>query len=372
MNYLIIIGIMIIAIILIILGFIIENRTLMKPVKIEFKIFSSQIFLYAFVMFFCITMVMIVEFCIFYLLQNFVHSQDSILNIVVSLMNNGIIIAISLPIMSKFFGKWAKNIKLDLCGVYSAKIVKAYYSFSIVANCIWLLSLEKTFHDNLADDMIINRVIIWSISVFGTWWGIGYKCEGRVYEEIVNIINSKSTEKNKKKQIISPMIYAFCANCILLLIIRLGGDTVSYLLIDMYMCVFCMCTGALGSVLIYNRKFFPNKKKSREKLSKSISKLSVCRLISGRYENVSYTLERIEDKNYIEIQGREVEWNGHEDEVKKVYGEREKEEFSSYEECVKLLEQICEERRRFMSEATLRCDKELMDLLMKEKRELIG
>lgn len=365
-----IIGIVIL--ILMMLGYIITNRYLMKPVKIEFTISPFQIFLYGFIVFFCISMLMVVELLFCDLVQNYVSSQNSILNILVSLINNGLIIAVSLPIMSKFFGKCAKDINLDLCGAYSAKFVKIYYSLSIVANCILLLILhDKTLYEGIDNNMILNRVIVWVISVLGTWWGIGYRCEGRVYEELANIINSKSQGGKNKKQIIIPMGLAFVLNCIVLIIWQLNSRMASHLFICVYTGIFLVIMGALVSVFRYNKKYFTNKKKSKKKLSRAIRKLNDCSFISARYENVSYILERVEDKNFIQIQGREVTWDGHENEVEKLYGKMEKIEFSKNEDCEELLEQMGEKRRNFMRDARLKCDKELMNFLIKEKRKLI-
>lgn len=101
---------------------------------------SYVLFLYAFLVFFCISMVMVVELFWYDLLIKYTNLPDLKMKILFYLLNNGGLIAIALPIMSKMFGKWAIEINLDLCGAYSVNVIKIYYSISIVANCVWLLS----------------------------------------------------------------------------------------------------------------------------------------------------------------------------------------------------------------------------------------
>lgn len=73
-------------------------------------------------------MVMVVELFWYDLLIKYTNLPDLKMKILFYLLNNGGLIAIALPIMSKMFGKWAIEINLDLCGAYSVDVIVIWHS----------------------------------------------------------------------------------------------------------------------------------------------------------------------------------------------------------------------------------------------------
>lgn len=55
------------------------------------------------------------------------------------------LVGIAVPCMSLFFGKRLIDRKLDLSNGYSIDYLKKYYSWVIVANCIWFIIIAKPY-----------------------------------------------------------------------------------------------------------------------------------------------------------------------------------------------------------------------------------
>ncbi|MDE6026298.1 MAG: hypothetical protein K2G45_12710, partial [Lachnospiraceae bacterium] len=198
----------------------IEMVSFHKPIKIEFKISSFDSFNYAFDMFFLITTVMVLELSINQWQLAKFNPIDWRLRFLSRAIDGGLLVAIALPIMSVKFGKWAIKFNLDLCSEYSINAVKIYYSMSIVANCIWFLVMigQHNINDGPEVQSTLNRVIIWMLNVVGTWFGIGFHCDGRINEELKNIKRSKAKTKEREMLRYSiPFVIAFVINCLLLL-----------------------------------------------------------------------------------------------------------------------------------------------------------
>ena len=114
------------------------------PVKIEFKISVFDRFLYSIVLFAMIMAVMMLELGVYEWILYACHPQDWRLIFLCHLVENGVLVAIAIPLMSIIFGNIARKFNFDLAGVYSVNIIKLYYSASIVACCLWLLFTYRT------------------------------------------------------------------------------------------------------------------------------------------------------------------------------------------------------------------------------------
>lgn len=340
-----------------------------KPVKIEFKISSFDSFMYAFAMFFIITMVMVLELSINQGQLIYFNPIDWRLKLLSRAIDGGLLVAMALPIMSIIFGRWVIGFNLDLCSEYSINTVKIYYSMAIVANCIWFLVMAgpDIVNDNPEAQSILNRVIIWMLSVGGTWAGIGFCCEGRITEELKNIKRSKEKKTVKEILVYSiPFAIAFAVNCFLLLVQTFDIKWMQAMFSSIYFIVMSGLVGMLVSVWILKYIKYPSEKRSNRKLAKAISQVNDKAVVKGRYQTIQYSLINQESQKYLQIHERTVIWLGHEGEINSCFGERkEPVEKFDYEECKKYLDKLRKDRRECVEKGYKSCEEDV-------KKTLIG
>lgn len=344
-----------------------------KPLKIEFKISPLANFMYAFAMFFIITMVMVLELSINHWQLICFHPVDWRLRFLSRAIDGGLLVAIALPIMSILFGKWVIGFDLDLCRGYSIIAVKVYYSLAIVANCMWFLVMAGSNIVNGDPEVqsILNRVVIWMLNVGGTWVGIGFHCEGRISEELKNIKRSKEKKRAKEILVYSiPFVSAFVINCILLLMQTLDVKWMKGMFSSFYWIIMSGLVGMLALVWILNYIKYPSERRSNRKLAKAISQVNDKEIVEGRYVTIQYSLINQEAQMRLLIHAQPVIWVGHEKEISNCFGEREKpvEKFN-YEECREYLANVREDRRECIRKGNILCEEEVKKQLLEQSQE---
>ena len=344
-----------------------------KPVKIEFKISPMDIFMYAFGMFFIITMVMAIELSINQWNLHCFNPSDWWWKLLRRAIDGGLLVALALPLMSVLFGKWIIGYNIDLCKGYSINAVKIYYSIAIVANCIWFLAMAGSdiINDNPEAQSILNRVIIWLLSVGGTWAGIGFHCEGRITEELKNIKRSKEKKTAKEILVYSiPFAIAFVVNCLLLLVQTFDIKSMQVVFFSVYCIVMSGLIGMLVSVWILKYIEYPSERRSNRQLAKAISQVDEKEVVKGRYQTIQYSLINQKSQKCLLIHERTVKWLGHEGEVSGCFGERkEPVEKFDYEECKKYLAKLREERRECIQKGYISCEEDVIKQLLKQNKD---
>lgn len=331
----------------------------LKPIKIEFKVSLFDSFMFAFCMFFIINMVMALELTANQLILSLPKPTHWLSVLLKCAINNGLFVAIALPVLSIIFGKWAKGINLDLCSLYSVNFIKIYYSLSILANCIWLLILvwPSIVNGDSGVQNVCNRVIIWMLSIGGTWFGIGFHCEGRVVEELENIRISK--QKRNKREVLRFVFgstIAFLINCLLLFVQVFKIVLLQRIFLMVYMFIMSGSVGLLFSVVILKYIENPTENRSNLKLSKAISRMHEEASVSERYQTIHYSLMEKGSKKYMLIHEGNVIWPGHEDEIIRCFGERKipLEDFE-YKKCHDYLTRLKADRNTFVQKGYLAC-----------------
>lgn len=344
-----------------------------KPLNIEFKISSLDSFMYAFAMFFVITMVMVLELSINHWQLVCFQPIDWRLRFLSRAIDGGLLVAMALPIMSILFGKWVIGFNLDLCRGYSITVVKVYYSLAIVANCIWFLVMAgpEIVNDDPEVQSILNRVVIWMLNVGGTWAGIGFHCEGRISEELKNIKRSKEKKTAKEILVYSiPFVIAFAINCLLLLVQTLDVKWMKEMFSTFYWIIMSGLVGMVVSVGILNYIKYPSERRSNQKLAKAISQVNDKEIVKGRYMTIQYSLINQESQKYLLIHERPVIWVGHEGEISNCFGERKEpiEKFN-YEECKEYLAKLREDRRECVRKGYISCEEDVKKQLLEQSQE---
>ena len=329
------------------------------PIKIEFKISMFNSFVQAFGMFFMITATMALEMSINQLQLLLFSPVSWRLRLLSQLIDEGLIVALLLPLLSILFEKWIRGFDMDLSAVYSEKVIKICYSLAIITNCIWYLYMigPNIINDSLESRSILSRVIIWMLSVFGAWMGIGFHCKGRIDEEIE--CDYKSREVLTWKEHVEygiPFGLAFIVNCVVLVVQTLNTKMILNYIGDCYIIVMSGLVGMLCAVIGYRCIEIPSEKKSNRKLSKALKRAVTEKSVEGRYQSVRYKLVNEGEKKYLEIQKKNVIWEGHEEEVENMFGERRLsiEQFE-YFFCQKYLRDLLKEQREFIQKGYTTC-----------------
>ena len=114
--------------------------------------------------------------------------------------------------------------------------------------------------------------------------------------------------------------------------------------------------GMLCAVIGYRCIEIPSEKKSNRKLSKALKRAVTEKSVEGRYQSVRYKLVNEGEKKYLEIQKKNVIWEGHEEEVENMFGERRLsiEQFE-YFFCQKYLRDLLKEQREFIQKGYTTC-----------------
>ena len=344
-----------------------------KPIKIELKISPLDSFLNAFAMFWIITMVMVLELSINdWQLVRF-QTSDWPLRFLSRAIDGGLLVVIVLLITSILFGKVVIAFNLDLCSGYSINAFKVYYSLAIVVNCIWFIAM--VYPDIVKDDpevqSILNRVVIWILNVVGTWVGIGFRCEGRISEELKNI--KKSKEKKNAKEILVysiPFVIAFAINGLLLLVQTLDFQWMKELFSSFYWIIMSGLFGMGVSVWILIYIKYPSERRSNRKLAKAISQVNDKEVVKGRYMKIQYSLVNQEAQMYLLIHEQPVIWVGHEEEISNYFRERkEPVEKFNYEECKEYLAKLSEDRRECVRKGYISCEENVKKQLLEQGQE---
>lgn len=342
-----------------------------KPTKIEFKISPYASLICGVAMFTMIFMVMMLELLLDLWGLQECKSDDWRLRLLCMIIDGGLLIAIALPLLSKVFAGWIKGFNLDLCSEYNSDVIKKYYSCSILFDCIWLVILfwDELKIDNLEVHVVISRVIIWVISVVGTWVGIGYKCEGRIDEEVKKCQTSKNKINRKYMfKYILPLIIGFIFNCIFFMGEIFEIEYMKWVLRGIYCIVMSGMVGMFIAVLWLNHMECYSERRSKKELVKAIQKISSEYCVQRYYKTIQYKLVNDEKEKYILICEKNVIWNKHEAEVEKYFGQKkESVETFDYMVCSDYLEKLWKSRREFIRKGFELCEDDAKKQLITKK-----
>lgn len=311
-------------------------------------------------MFLMITFLMIAELGLNYFITQDTMVSSSLVEIIKNLIEQGIIVVLAGPLLSILFGKLIRMNDLDISRVYNESVIKIYYSLVVFVNCLMLLkfaSLENNANIYV-NNIYFNRIIMWGLSIFGTWFGIGFGCKGRINE-------TEENERRSKRKISKKEIGQYWIPLIVILIIMIIGyllicatDEAAYmtiLSIYWYLGYIVLCIGI--TMIVYARINKPSKRKSDKKLVKAIQLVSdneSC--IEGKYRYLNYLLFNEDGKKELVIKARNVVWEENEDRVREKLGEKRiPVQAFDYGECRDLLRKTVKEQTNFIREGFEEC-----------------
>lgn len=331
-------------------GLVIGKKLAGKPIKIEFKISPFSIMACAFIMYIFMLATMVYEIDASKRIVEMCDETTSAYLKMLSLaVKNGVLITLALPIMSLMISGLIRIFDIDLSIGYKVVIMKIYCSASIIINCIGIMWLYRNGLMSESEDIeyVIARMIVWMLTVVGTWFGIGFGCEGRIDKAVKKVEKEikKKQEPFKKEEKTCKYYWVWaCAFMVDLLIafVQVRDNARDIFILK---CVYCVILVgmifAFISVWWHSKKLYPSEKASNKELEKVIAKMAKGNASKSRYRTVTYSLIEENSEKILIVSMGKIIWAGHEDEFKdKIF------ELScfDYEECKKYLDQVVDER----------------------------
>ena len=342
-----------------------------EPIRIEFRVSKFNIFMQAFMMFFIITIAMAMEMSFNQWQLAFFDRTSIIQRLISQLLDSGLAVALLLPVLSCLFGKWIREFDLDVCSIYSENFIKGYYSMAAGVNCIWYLYMlgQDWLSESPDSQIILSRVIIWSLSILGTWFGIGFHCKSRIDEELEIIHKSKVVIEWKEMiEYRVPFYIAFLVNIFLLAVQASKSLIVLNIFNFCHTVIMCTLLGMLLAVITCRKIEIPSKEESNKRLIKAVGKMVDSTRMEGRYINIKYVLEIEEDKKYLVIQKRNVIWEGHEEDVSKLF-EKRKIPLKEFDKdlCEEYIINLLKDQTRFIQDNLEMCRDNVIKQIRDEK-----
>lgn len=100
-------------------------------------------------------------------------------------LDNGLLVPLISLGLSIIFEKMVEGFNLDYLEYYNDKIAKICFSTIVFSWCVVLLAVAWPKMDlmSIEEEIILNRILMWLLTIVGTWFGFGFKCKGRIEKE---------------------------------------------------------------------------------------------------------------------------------------------------------------------------------------------
>lgn len=214
------------------------------------------------------------------LLDN-IHSDYSIFIWFKTFVSNGLLIPILCMINSIFFGLIIEFLKFDYLELYTNLVSKVCFSIMIVFASIKMIFVLLSDPQDVDVNFYISRSLMWILTVFGTWFGIGFRCEGRFIREKNKLLQKEKIEKYGKKAYFDfwlPIVLFMILGGIILVFID-----VSSIVLFSFVIMFSFIAATIIMIIIYKLVFNPpifiSKNNIIKLLNKKKNKAHFCRFI---------------------------------------------------------------------------------------------
>ncbi|MBE5839572.1 hypothetical protein [Butyrivibrio sp.] len=221
-------------------------------------------------------------------------------------VENGFLIPGICVIASWIFNYASKENNLQYLKHYSNLVSKVCFSVAVVAGCIFFFATVYPYIGTGDDevDFIMNRIFMWFIAVFGTWFSFGFGCNKQIDEK--NDGNLCGTKMNKKELLKFWMPIAFS---LLILITILA---ISYYgILNQYLLPICLISLSFvcGGMIVFMTNSYPSQNKSEKIYRKAVEDYKNGVKKKYNYGRISYTFL---NENTLEIGYKKVVYKGHE------------------------------------------------------------
>ena len=282
------------------------------------------------------------------------------------LLDNGFIIPIYCIVLSRIFEGLIEALYLDYLEFYSPLVSKICFSFMVIAVCVKMLVSNKLLQIDTADYSLVCEIMMWVLSILGTWFGFGFNCEGRIERENRKRRDIRNNVSAKDKiSFWFPIGIAIAISCALIfsdLVIVDLSHILYFLTFDGSLIIF-----ALISLGIVNSKLAPNVKKSKRNFDRFVKMDRRGLEPKGQYGRMKYSLKG----RKLVIDSVEVKYDECDEkerkELKRLFGYHE-EPVTDYDECLNFLEKRNKDQNDFIKECREKC----IENKANKKRESYG
>lgn len=273
--------------------------------------------------------------------------------------DNGLLIPVLSVWLSHRFEKTVEDFSLDYTDFYSETVSKV--CFSIIVSTVCIKNFIILFPNYEDVSFLINRVLMWLITVIGTWAGFGFKCEGRIQKEKKKIRKSKFVSKDGKKSWI-----VIIATLIIMMILILCPNNVFEN--TNFITTVCWISGTIMGVgltclYILTRIFQPSKKQSIKAFRQAEKAYNKKKSISKRFGRMSYRM----NNGKLEINKVNITYDSHEsdDDFIRLFGE-DRITFSSPKDALEHLKDKYDDQEKYIWDAFEKCAEERAKNMLNE------
>ena len=277
---------------------------------------------------------------------NIIGAQDGFLHVLKKFLENGLLIPLLSAIVSYVFAKKIESLNMQYLRLYSVTVPKVCFSVLVVSFClvVWFFIIPKDAEGDAQVEFLINRILMWLLTVLGTWVGFGFACGGSLEKDNKLISdNNKGVFGKEKLKFWIPIILALllCDVFIFVSVTEIFG-TVEILVAAFG---FAFLTSGLISAYLIKRKINPSHRRSLKLFLKARNNLEKGIPALGQYGKVEYELF---DKE-LKIKPRTVIYEGHQndDDFKNLFAGPTI-EFSDFNEALKKLKELNKAQRDYI------------------------
>lgn len=243
------------------------------------------------------------------ILTNMINYPTNLLGILIfSILDGGFVVTIAFVIVSVILRKYIEAFNLDLSEIYSVDLIKMQASIVIIITSIYIFMQARGYIKRGEIEIakpLIQRVVLLGLYVFGTWFGLGYKCEGRLAKK------NKTKKKNtiNVKMILHYNFYISIGSIVCIILI--GGIALKAEQADKIIIMFfALLIIFMSAMLIgaYTERY-PNENDSNIILVNAIKLMNNEECVRRYYCSVEYSLSRKADKECLIIHRRNVKYD---------------------------------------------------------------
>lgn len=356
----------------VVIGIVVAMYCVRKPTEIKYEISLDYWLMPIFVTFFALTVVFVLEIGLNQSIQYWVTTDNAFIWICLKFLDGGILAPFLCFLLSLLFGSLVKWYELDLTTLYSVQIVKIFLSIAILVHCaVLIIVLMKDYSIN-EHQALMNRVVIWGVTVIGMWVTLANNCIGRINQ----LKRNQEASKQKTEYPYCIKYYgAFFAFLAIISLIYIWGainlEAIKIWISKIYAVMFTFSVSMLIVLLVVVFIASPSEKWSDSRLKRLIRKCGNGRMDKeghGHYYcRVKYTILNKDDKWFVKIYERDVIYKGKEEEVKELFKEDEKPvKELDFMEIRELLQDIAESRKDYLQAQFKKCKMEYKRKLEKE------